>query len=239
MMQRSGIRLCALLLAPLVALGVVAFAAAGSKPAVEPGLQVAKTGFVLDAQTHQPLAGAYVVVRWLEQSTSSAPESVEGQCLFRAVVRADEKGQYAIPAPGFTIAPERSAAARKYFWDAYAYAPGLAAAGAVIAHPKAVPSATPASQTLEPILLASDHAAPEQRVVALARTLSRFACAPYAKNPGAVAEQVYAEAYAAACLPEPNGAARMLARLHDDAFGMRLESAPQPCSQLRQASNAP
>ena len=237
MKQRFGIRLCVLLLVPLMALGMVAFAAGGDKPAVEPGLQVAKTGLVLDARTHQPLTGAYVVARWLEQSTS--PGTVEGQCLFRTVVRTDEQGQYVIPATGFTIAPERSSAARKYFWDAYAYVPGYAAAGNETAHPRAVGSAIPASQAMEPILLVPDQVEPEQRMINLTGTLSRFACQPYAKDAGAVAEQVYAEAYAAACLPEPNGTTRMLARLHDERPGVQPESEPESCAHLRQASNAP
>ena len=54
-------------LAPIIVLGVLGFTIV-RPPLIEPGLQVAKSGVVLDAQTRQPLVGAYVVVRWLEQS---------------------------------------------------------------------------------------------------------------------------------------------------------------------------
>ena len=100
-------------------------------------------------------------------------------------------------------------------------------------HPPAVASAAPGVQSLEPIALAADHGAPAQRITTLADTLSRFECQPYAQaeaNP--VAEQIYEEAYAAACLPEASGAAAALARLR----GARAYDA-QVCAQERHASN--
>jgi len=218
-------------LLPLAALtGLSLAAATRPKPLVEPGLQVAKNGDVLDEQTRQPIAGAYVVVRWLEESR--AGDKVEGQCLSRTVVRTDQHGHYAIPAPHLTVASEH--AETRYFWDAYAYAPGYADAQARAVHPRPVASPIPGSQTLEPIGLASDHAVPEQRVGILADTLSRFSCEPFAKQePSPIAEQIYAEAYAAACLPEPNRAAKLLARLRGERLG------DEPCEQFRQASNMP
>src|SRR6185503_15386209 len=148
-------------LLPIAALSGLSLAAVTRpKPLVEPGLQVAKNGDVLEEQTRQPIAGAYVVVRWLEESR--AGDKVEGQCLSRTVVRTDEHGHYVIPAPHFSLASEH--AETRYFWDAHARA----------AHPHPVGSPTPGSQALEPIGLASDHAAPEQRVGMLADTLSRF-----------------------------------------------------------------
>lgn len=239
MTQRSGIRLRAFLLMPLVAMGVVAFAAGGSKPAVEPGLRVAKTGTVLDAQTHQPLAGVYVAARWLEQSTERSfgtADTLQGQCLYRTVVRTDEQGRYAIPAStNFTIAAERTGMVRRYFWDAYAYTPGYGMVDSVASHPKSESSSIPASQALQPILLlATDHAAPAQRVDALIKTMERFTCEPYAAAPVPVAELAYAEGYAAACLQGSNEAARSLARLNS---AVKPHQDEQPCAQSRQASN--
>jgi len=67
---------------------------------VEPALQAAKSGVVLDAATGKPVEGVYVAVRWLEQ-TSQLPlrgSKVRGQCVNRMVVRTDATGHYTIPA---------------------------------------------------------------------------------------------------------------------------------------------
>lgn len=214
---------------PVVALSALAVAAAVRKPQVEPGLLTAKSGAVVDAQTRQPLAGAYVVVRWLEQSRAGA--SMEGQCLHRAVVRTDEHGRYSVPALQLPLA-EHTLAERRYFWDAYAYVSGYGDTALTgVHHPHAVASAEPGIQSLEPIVLAADHAAPVQRIAALADTLSRFECQPYAQaeaNP--VAEPIYQEAYATACLPESSGAAAALAHL-------RGARDAQVCAPEHHASN--
>ena len=218
-----------LLLLPIVVLGMVGFAAS-ALPVVEPGLQVAKSGIVLDAQTGQPLVGAYVVVRWLEQSRAAASGRVTGQCLKRIIVRTDDDGHYAIPATEVALTANRVFGQRDFFWDSSAYTPGYT--GTIRAqHPRARASSAPAVQDLEPMLLTADHARPEQRVIELADSLSRFRCEPFANELGPVAEQIYAEAYAAACLPEPNGAAGSLARLRSDWRGAK------PCESFRQAGN--
>jgi len=202
-----------LLLLATAALGVLAFATRGP-PLVEPGLQVAKSGVVLDAQTRQPLAGAYVVVRWLEQSRTLASGAVAGQCMNRIIVRTDGNGHYAIPATAIALAANPVFGEHDYFWDSYAYTPGYAAVTRT-KHPRATSSTVPAVQDLEPMLLTAERAAPEQRVSELAESLLHFSCEPFAAEAGPVAEQIYAEAYAAACLPEPNSAAGSLARLRD------------------------
>jgi hypothetical protein len=228
---------------PIVALSTLGYAF-GDKPIVEPGLAVTKTGVVLDAQTHQPLPGVYVVARWLEQSTDASllgqAGKVEGQCLLRTVVRTDEHGRFEIPAAALPIASDRALAERKYFWDASAYAPGYAVSNPKTLHPAAGSSPIPATQALEPILLAADHAAPEQRITALQDTLTRFTCQAYSAEPVPVAEQVYAEAYSTACLPEPNDAARVLGRLRDDAtHRLAREAAQEPCTRFKQVSSTP
>jgi hypothetical protein len=216
---------------PVVALSALAVAAVVRKPLVEPGLLAPKSGVVMDAQTRQPLAGAYVVVRWLEQARAGA--HVEGQCLHRTVVRTDEQGRYAVAALQLSVA-DHTLAERRYFWDAYAYASGYAdSSSATVRHPRVVASAAPGIQSLETIALAADSAAPAQRIATLADMLSHVECLPYAKaeaNP--VAEQIYREAYAAACLPESPGAIAALARLP----GVRTPDA-QACAQERHASN--
>jgi hypothetical protein len=216
-------------LMPVIALSGLSLAAIPSaKPRVEPGLQVAKNGVVLDAQTGRPVEGAYVAVRWLEQSQIGG--HVTGQCLSRAVVRTDEQGRYAIPASNLAVAPNH--ADTRYFWDVYAYASGYADTPTRLAHPRVRGSATRASQALEPIMLAVDHSAPTQRIDTLVDTLSRFSCDAVAKPESSpVADQIYAEGYAAACLPEPNNAADALANLRGGKPG------DKPCEQFRQAGN--
>ena len=243
MVFRVGLRASAFCLS-IAALGVLIYVL-GAMPVTEPGLRTAKTGVVLDAATGRPLSGVYVVARWLEQSSEisfiGGPGEVKGQCLYRKVVRTDEQGRYEIPAGDTNFATPQNDIARqtKYFWDAYAYAPGYAVSGRPIVnavHPQARADSSGETQTLEPIQLAVDHAAASQRIDTLAETLSRFTCRHYAPEPVAVAEQVYAEAYAMACLPEPNDAAPALARLRDDAARLR-EPAQEPCARFRQASN--
>ena len=112
------------LLLPIVLFGVLGFATSGP-PRVEPGLQAAKSGVVLDAQTRQPLMGAYVVVRWLQQSEQISG-TLGGQCLYRAIPRTDDPGRYAVPVAQFAIGSGRTLTEHTYFWDAYAYAPGYA-----------------------------------------------------------------------------------------------------------------
>jgi hypothetical protein len=228
-------------LVPIVALSLLGYAV-GNKPKVEAGLRAAKTGVVLDAQTRQPLPGVYVAARWLEQSSDNSlagSSSVAGQCLYRTVVRTDEHGHYEIPATNFPIAPDRASAERKYFWDESAYAPGYVMSDQKTLHPDIGSSTMPATQELAPILLAADHAAPEQRIAALQDTLARFTCQAYSAEPVPVAAQVYAEAYSAACLPEPTAAARVLARLRDDAtHRASAEMVREPCTQFKQASSS-
>jgi hypothetical protein len=82
------------------------------------------------------------------------------------------------------------------------------------------------------MLLAAEHVQPEQRVSELADSLQHFSCEPFAKELGPVAEQIYAEAYTAACLPESNSAADSLARLHGNRHSTN------PCEIFRQAGNS-
>jgi len=216
---------------PILALGILGLVAS-EPPMVEAGLQAAKSGVVLDAQTRRPLADAYVVVRWLEQSRTANSEAIAGQCLKRVIVRTDENGHYAIPATAVALATGRSFAKRAYFWDAFAYTPGYAATNTA-SHPRMLASVIPAIQDLEPMLLAPEHAQPERRVQQLVDSLQRFSCEPFANEFGPVAEQIYAEAHAVACLPEPNSAAGLLTRLH--AHG----HASNACESFRQVGTRP
>jgi hypothetical protein len=227
-----------LLLLPIAVLSVLGLTAVQA-PRVEPGLQVAKSGVVVDAQTQQPLAGVYVVARWLEQTTESSASSdgkTHGQCVFRTVVRTDEQGRYEIPASRFPIGADKSMAEHQYYWDMYAYAPGFSAQS-LRGHPRVQGAAVPGLQVIAPIRLAVDHAPPQQRVALLAETLAHFTCETFSRESIPVARQIYAEAYAAACLPEPNEAAGLLARLHDQKHEDRAGAPGTPCAQWRQASN--
>jgi len=219
-----------LVLLPIVVLGILGLAAS-SPPLIEAGLQTAKSGVVLDAQTRQPLADAYVVVRWLEQSRTPTSGAITGQCLKRVIVRTDDNGHYVIPATLLELAAKRTFATRTYFWDAYAYTPGYAAMVSAN-HPRALGSPVPAVQELEPMLLTADRAQPQQRVNELMDSLQRFSCEPFADELGPVAERIYAEAYSVACLPDPNSAASSLARLRGARLGTKS------CESFRQAGTS-
>jgi hypothetical protein len=241
MATRSKSRRWSLWLTLIASLGALVYLV-GASTVIEAGMQDAKAGVVLDAQSRQPLAGVYVVVRWLEQTTQPMllGGKMEGRCLYRVVVRTDSQGIYLIPETrtSFTatgnLLPDRS---KKYFWDLYTYSSGYGVVGDE--RPKSANHGSSAeeAQTLKPILLAVDHSSADQRVSVLADTLSRFTCEPYSSNPLPIAQQVYAEAYATACLPERNAAAEGLARLRSGAAPASDQEAEQSCMQFRQASN--
>jgi hypothetical protein len=194
-------RRLALNLGLLAAFAFAAFAFAGITE-TEPGLQARKTGVVLD-EAGKPLAGVYVGVRWMAQTTELPllGGKVEGQCLYRTVVRTDADGHYSVPPPADLASTDRNwlrGASTRYFWDLYTYGAGYATTN---------PSARPAIAsnadnltTLAPIYLASDSPAGDRHLTQLADTLARFTCRPYAKDAGPVEEQIVAESAAAACL---------------------------------------
>jgi len=185
---------------------------------IEPGVQAAKSGVVLDAQTRQPLAGVYVIARALAQTTESG--KTEGQCVFRSVALTDGEGRYSIPATdeSFSIArnwlPQRT---RSYSWDLYTYSPDHGSVAATDKHPQ---SSNESTRTLQPILLARQDASPELRAKALTKTLAHFACEPFSRVRLPVEQDIYAEAYATACLQTSNDSAR----------------STQSCAMLKQAS---
>ena len=212
-------RRLALNLGLLAAFAFAALAFAGITQ-VEPGLQAAKTGVVLD-ETGKPLGGVYVGVRWMQQ-TSELPllgNKVEGQCLHRTVVRTDADGHYSVPPPTDLASTDRNwlrGASTRYFWDLYTYAAGYAATGAA-AHP-VIASNADNNATLAPIHLISDRADGDRHLAVLTDTLARFTCRPFAKDAGPVEEQIVAETAAAACLTDG-------------------KSAQPSCAMFRQASS--
>jgi len=191
-------------LAPLAALALVAGASlVGTE--VEPGLQTAKTGVVLDAANGEPLPGVYVGARWMLQTQEPAllGGKLEGRCIYRFVVRTDAQGRYTIPTAQIDIAKNLLPGGEKsYFWDLYTYAAGYSTSSPVaVAHPRAISDDANAESELEPILLAATHDTPQQRLPTLTETLAHFTCHPYAHDAGPIEQSIAAEAAAAACLP--------------------------------------
>jgi hypothetical protein len=189
---------------------IAAAVALSATTSVEQGYQSAKTGTVLDAATQQPLAGVYVVARWLEQTTRPTllgeGGKVQGQCVFRAIARTDEHGRYSIPASSANSNLAKNwqpGSSRRYFWDLYTYANGYAATANAIgtAHPASIADTAPGQpiQTLQPILLTSAQTSPAQRLAALNETSSRFVCRPFAQGADAVQQQIAEEAAVVAC----------------------------------------
>lgn len=215
----------ALWFVPLAAVTAIAATWYGGTD-IEPGLQSAKTGVVLDAATGKPLQGIYVGARFLQQTSepSLLGGKQYGQCVYRVVVQTDAQGRYTIPATSaeFGIAHGFVPGERKrYNWDLYTYAAGYQLGGlsTPVAHPRTVDEATASTaSTLEPILLSAEHDSAQQRLSTLADTVAHFTCHPFAHDAGPIEQSVAAEAAAAACLP---GA----------------ENAAPSCTMFRQASN--
>jgi len=171
---------------------------------VEPALQAAKSGVVLDAATGKPVEGVYVAVRWLEQ-TSQLPllgGTIRGQCVNRVVVRTDAEGRYRIAAAQLQAESGLQPGVRtEYFWDLHAYAPGYDARNLTQTHPRTVANQAGDQAVVEPVLLETGHTTPQQRLATLADTLAQFTCHPFSHDAGAIEQSVAGEAAAAACLP--------------------------------------
>jgi len=170
---------------------------------VEPALQAAKSGMVLDAATGKPIEGVYVAVRWLEQ-TSQMPllgGTVRGQCVNRMVVRTDAEGRYRIPAQAPLATKLRPGVHTEYFWDLYTYAPGYDGRSRTSAHPRAVSNPAGDVAIVEAVRLEAVHANAQQRLATLSETLAHFTCHPFAHDAGMIEQSIAAEAAAAQCLP--------------------------------------
>jgi len=206
---------------PLVAIAAAAAAWFGGTD-VETGLQSAKTGVVLDAQSGKPLPGIYVGARFLQQTTQ-APllgGRQQGQCVYRVIVQTDAQGRYTIPATAtqFTIARDFVPGEHtSYRWDLHAYAAGYQAGAATAAHPRMLDDAT---ATLEPVLMSAEHGSAAQRLATLADTVAHFTCHPFAHDAGPVDASLAAEAAAAACLPGAESAAPSCAMFRQASSGM-------------------
>jgi len=218
-----GVILCALL-------GTVVVAVRNKATVGTPSV----SGVVLDARTRQPLEGVYVVTRWLEQSAPLwGVGEVRRQCLARAVTRTDSQGRYQQAVPSGASAQEWLPWRRRaYSVDTYAYAPGFA-------HADVEQAPRDADGNGGEMVLSADALTPERRVAALRETLQRFTCEPASSDPLPIAEQAYGEAYAAACLPEPNAAAAALPALQRmiAPAGASAAVGEAPCASRRQASN--
>ncbi len=55
-----------------------------------------ESGVVLDAETKQPIEGAYVVAKWLGSSSVSIAER-QTVCIYTDMAKTDEKGRFRIP----------------------------------------------------------------------------------------------------------------------------------------------
>ncbi len=218
----------------LVALGLVgitlAYALAVSAR-VESGLQAANTGFVLDAETQKPLAGALVVVRWQRQVTDPlfvghGGRMLEGTgCLYRTVVRTDDQGRFSVPSTRDSFHVEgnlRINKSEKYLWDMYTYVPGYGVtnflssspnARVMNEHPFVVSRDMSGAEVLEPVLLAKSDEPPSTRAESLGLTMWRFTCKPFAVEPDEFLREIYEDAYATTCTADGFEGALALAKL--------------------------
>lgn len=117
------------LLAAVVIAGLASVAALATS--VESGLQKAKTGIVQEVATKQPIAGAYVVVRWYHYNIDRWMFGHGGrggiECVHREVASTDIAGHYVIPSTEDKFEVHRVVSLQydtRYYWDLTAYAPG-------------------------------------------------------------------------------------------------------------------
>jgi hypothetical protein len=236
-LAKLGKRLLRGLLGLLVVLALIYVLAVSTKR--ELGLQAPKTGIVLDAETGQPLAGVYVVARWHEFIDN--PLLIgdgrwwDGGCVYQTIVRTDSQGIYRIPATYGKFNVEgnlRIDRSKKYFWDLYAYSKGYGMPN--VEYPSGIGPLSysdnhptvgligilPVEQGVQPILLEKNTTPPAQRLWDIGYTSWRFACKAASEDHAqsdSIAEQFYAEAYAAACIPQPNNAAVQINQFRQDA----------------------
>lgn len=218
--------------AAVVVLGACMTYAWAVSPTIEPGLQDAKTGKVLDAATRLPIAGAYVVVRW--QKRVSNPFLVGhgggypdgGGCVHREVVRTDENGVFHVPSthtairPDFNLRPNRGIS---YHWDLSVYAPGYGPPLKEMSDgtglgPFFYPSYELAGrdllkgeQKLAPMMLAQDSRVFRGRAATLSKLASDVDCSPSSSDPLPFIPSLFREALAATCQTDfGNGALALL-----------------------------
>jgi len=197
--------------------------------------RAARVGVVRDAASGQPIAGAFVVARWLERSAPRFDTSgvIAGRCLDRVVARSDADGRFAIPAradDGPLDADWNPTRAHTYARDLQVYANGYV----VLAQDSGVADGNPvvADSTHDeaPITLAlhSEQGDAGQRLARLADAAQGFACdGQLADAP--VAEAIDADGYALACL-STGGSENTFARLRAALRGRPAAIDAHPCA---------
>lgn len=118
---------------PLVASGLLALNLIWLSPTfawttVESGLTNPKEGKVVDTQTGQPIAGAWVVVHWSHGGFNWVVEgSSQSGCMYSLTVRTDDNGIYHIPEVSKEVEVEREwtlLSKDGYGWSLITFAPG-------------------------------------------------------------------------------------------------------------------
>lgn len=227
-------------------------------PHVEFGLQAPKRGIVLDAQTREPVPGAYVVVLWRRWVSNPflmghGRGGTQGTgCVHREIVRTDKDGRYSIPSTanafsiGFNLKLDKSI---RYDWRLRVYAPGYGTEQQEIHfyggesdvrsigdHPFVKSGILLGIQNMEPILLDTQDE-PEKRADYLSVKVARFYCRPVPDDIVSFAKEMYFDAKEATCEKGGERGALNLAELRDAVSKARLGIAPVS-SEAARAINA-
>lgn len=254
-----------LILLAASALFAAALVLKNAKPQLAPDWRAARVGVVRDAANGRPIAGAFVVARWLERSAPAfdATGVIAGRCLDRVVVRSDGDGRFAIPARADDRPldadwnPTRS---RRYARDLAVYASGYAASAPDAAPGGGEGMSAPVSagsvrnrtdDTPLAFDLRSEQGDVGARLARLADAARGFACDAQARAAGtaaqaaaaqtpaaAIDEVIDADGFALACL-SAGGDETALARLRAALRGERALADAHPCAARHTVSAAP
>lgn len=211
-----------------------------ARPPLASDWRAARVGVIRDAASGRPIAGAFVVARWLERSAPrfGANGVIAGRCLDRVVARSDADGRFAIPAradDGPLAADWNPARTRSYARDLQVYANGYAVL-AQDARSSDGATAIAGADTPVSFALRSEQGDAGARLARLADAAQRFACdAQVADVP--VAAAIDADGYALACL-SPGGNETAFAQLRAALRGRPAADDAHPCAVQHTVSTA-
>lgn len=212
----------------VAALGI---ATAGLSTSVEPALQAARTGSVVDAETGQALLGAHVVAQWWHSNTQRFPPIGHGtiggfsNCLHREETQTDQDGRFALPSVRQLFTVERHIDLEhkdKYFWQLGAYLPGYY--DSTERNPDRSPPRHPdvreqsdGSVNVAPIKLTKDSRSQEERIWYLVMGVPNFSCKWDTVEPVQFMRDIYNEAFNLACVSATSNKSLLIAQLRLEA----------------------
>jgi len=219
-----------------------------AKSARGPDWRAPRVGVVRDAASGRPIAGAFVVARWLEREAArfGSGGMIAGRCLDRVVVRSDGDGRFAIPArsdDGPLDADWNPLRRRDYTRDLQVYARGYRVGSQdspwddlSTPRPDTDAAGTARSDASIAFDLHDDAADAGQRLAHLVDAAQDFACDAHAADMS-VTEAIEADGYALGCLATGVDATAF-ARLRTALRGHPSAGDVHPCASQHTVSAA-